>query len=171
MLVLFDQGTPIGIRQSLREHTVRTASEQGWSTLLNGQLLRAAEEAGFDVLLTTDNSLPFQQKLEGRKLALVILSKNRWKLIRRVLPEIAAAVAATEPGSCTVVEIPEAQVNQVRKVYGFTFSAEVLSGGNSQCSTHLEAKNSISTFLCFIFPMSSGATIRDCGPSARLKVH
>jgi hypothetical protein len=85
MLVLFDQGTPIGIRQCLEEHTVRTATEQGWSTLLNGQLLRAAEN-GFDVLLTTDNSLPFQQNLEGRKLAVVVLNKNRWNLILRALP-------------------------------------------------------------------------------------
>jgi len=77
MLVLFDQGTPVGIRQCLREHTVRTAAEQGWSTLLNGQLLRAAEAAGFDVLLTTDTKLPFQQNLEGRKLSVVVLSKNR----------------------------------------------------------------------------------------------
>ncbi len=107
MLVLFDQGTPIGIRHSLHEHTVRTATQQGWSTLLNGQLLRAAEAAGFDVLVTTDTSLPFQQNLEGRKLAVVVLSKNRWKLIRRMLPEIAAVVADAKPGRCTVVEIPE----------------------------------------------------------------
>jgi hypothetical protein len=107
MLVLFDQGTPIGIRHSFREHTVRTAAEQGWSTLLNGQLLRAAEQAGFDVLLTTDTSLPFQQNLEGRRPAVVILNRNRWKFIRRALPQIAAAVLAAKPGSWTVVDIPE----------------------------------------------------------------
>ncbi len=107
MLVLFDQGTPIGIRHSLHEHTVRTANEQGWSTLLNGQLLRAAEEAGFDVLLTTDTSLPFQQNLEGRKLAVVVLNKNRWRLIRRVLPQIAAAITGAKPGSWVLVEIPD----------------------------------------------------------------
>jgi hypothetical protein len=78
MLVLFDQGTPIGIRDSLPGHTVRTAAQQGWSTLLNGQLLRAAEHAGFDVLLTTDTNLQFQQNLEGRKLAVVILNRNKW---------------------------------------------------------------------------------------------
>jgi len=107
MLVLFDQGTPIGIRHSLLVHTVRTAAEQGWSTLLNGQLLHAAEQAGFDVLLTTDTSLPFQQNLEGRKLAVVILNRNRWKFIRCALPEIAAAVLAAKPGSWTVVEMPD----------------------------------------------------------------
>lgn len=106
MLVLFDQGTPVAIRQSLSEHTVKTAKEQGWGTLLNGQLLRAAEEAGFDVLLTTDTNLPFQQNLTGRKLAVVVLAQNRWKLIRPMLPQIAAAIASAKPGTCSVVEIP-----------------------------------------------------------------
>jgi hypothetical protein len=106
MLVLFDQGTPTGIRQCLLEHTVKTTNEQGWSTLLNGQLLRAAEEAGFNVLVTTDTSLPFQQNLEGREIAVVILNKNRWNLIRRVLPQIAAAVLAARPGSWPILEIP-----------------------------------------------------------------
>jgi hypothetical protein len=105
MLILFDQGTPIGIRQCLLKHTIETTTERGWSTLLNGQLLRAAQEAGFNVLLTTDTNLPFQQNLEGRQIAVVILSKNKWSLIRRVLPQIAAAVAAAKPASWTIVEI------------------------------------------------------------------
>jgi hypothetical protein len=105
MLVLLDQGTPVGIRDSLLQHTVRTAAEQGWSTLLNGQLLQAAEDAGFDVLLTTDASLRFQQNLEGRRRAVVIIRRNRWKLVRHKLPEIAAAVTYAKPGSWTVVEI------------------------------------------------------------------
>jgi hypothetical protein len=106
MLVLFDQGTPVAIRQALSEHTVKTAAEQGWSTLLNGDLLRAAEQAGFNVLLTTDTKLPFQQNLKGLKLAVVILSQNKWRLIQTVLPQIAAAVASAAPGTYSVIEIP-----------------------------------------------------------------
>jgi hypothetical protein len=106
MLVLFDQGTPLGIRFSLPEHTVKTAREQEWSTLLNGELLRAAEDAGFDVLLTTDKNLPYQQNLKGRKLAVVVLSESRWKLIRPMLPQIAAAIASAKPGTISVVDIP-----------------------------------------------------------------
>ncbi|HVS88584.1 MAG TPA: hypothetical protein VHF01_10245 [Candidatus Acidoferrum sp.] len=108
MLILFDQGTPVGIRHALTQHPVETAREpreQGWSTLLNGELLRAAEETGFDVLLITDTNLPLQQNLEGRKLAIVVLSKNRWKLIRAALPQIAAAVESAKPGTCSVVRI------------------------------------------------------------------
>ncbi len=75
MRILFDQGTPVAIRSALQDHTVRTANEQGWSTLSNGELLRVAEEAGFQVLLTTDTSLP-HQTLQGRKLAVVILNRK-----------------------------------------------------------------------------------------------
>jgi len=56
MRILFDQGTPVPIRRALENHTVKTARQQGWSTLLNGDLIRAAEKAGFDVLLTTDTA-------------------------------------------------------------------------------------------------------------------
>jgi len=106
MRVLFDQGTPIPSRRALGNHLVRTAREQGWSTLLNGDLLRAAEKAGFDVLLTTDTSIPYQQNLENQKVAVVILSRNKWSLVRFRLQQIVDAVDAAKPGSCTVVEIP-----------------------------------------------------------------
>lgn len=85
---------------------MRTAAEQGWSTLLNGELLRAAEQAGFEVFLTTDTSIPFQQNLKNRTLAVVALSQNRWELIRTVLPQIVAAIETAQPGTCSVVMIP-----------------------------------------------------------------
>lgn len=107
MRILFDQGTPVAIRSALQAHTVRTANEQGWSALSNGELLRIAEETGFEVLLTTDTSLPNQQTLKGRKLAVVILNRNRWVLIKQRLTEIAAAVNSAKPGTYFVVEIPE----------------------------------------------------------------
>jgi len=106
MLILFDHGTPRGIARALQGHTVKEARAQGWDTLSNGELLKAAEEAGFDVLLTTDTNLPHQQNLQGRKLAIVILSKNRWSLVQRRMPQIASAVNAAKPGTCTLVDIP-----------------------------------------------------------------
>jgi hypothetical protein len=106
MRILFDQGTPLAIRDALTNQTVRTAREEGWSTLSNGDLLRAAEQAGFDVFLTTDTSLPHQQNLKHRKLAVVILTKNRWVLIQRRMPEIVAALNLATPGTYSIVEIP-----------------------------------------------------------------
>jgi len=105
MCVLFDQGTPVQIRRSLKEHTVKTAREQGWSTLANGDLLRVAEEAAFDVLLTTDKNIRYQQNLAGRRIAVVVLGNGLWPLVKPVLPRVVAAVDAAKPGSYTEVEI------------------------------------------------------------------
>jgi signal recognition particle subunit SEC65 len=111
MQILFDQGTPVALRASLPNHVVRTAREQGWSTLKNGELLKAAEEAGFDVLLTTDKSMPHEQPLQGRKLAVVILNKNKWSLIRLRLNEIAQTVASARPGTYSIVHIPSTETS------------------------------------------------------------
>lgn len=106
MLVLFDHGTPRGIARALPLHTVKEAKAQGWDTLTNGELLKVAEEAGFEVLLTTDKNLRFQQNLQGRTLAIVVLSNSRWRLVSSALEPIAAAVNAAKPGSYTLVDIP-----------------------------------------------------------------
>lgn len=79
---------------------------QGWDRLTNGELLAAAEEAGFDVLLTTDKNIRYQQNLTGRKIAVVVLGKGRWRLIRPSIPQIVAAVNAAKPGTFAEVEIP-----------------------------------------------------------------
>ena len=107
MLVLFDHGTPRGITQALRGHTVKEARAMGWDTLSNGELLKAAEAAGIGVLITTDQNLRYQQNLTGRQMAIVVLSKASWPLIERQLPNIATAVDAAMPGSFTWVDIPD----------------------------------------------------------------
>jgi hypothetical protein len=106
MRILFDQGAPVPIAAYLREHSVRTTLQEGWDTLANGELLRVAEAAGFDVLLTTDNNLAYQQNLKGRKIAIVVISRNRWRLVQRMIRKIIAAVNTAEPGSYTLIEVP-----------------------------------------------------------------
>jgi hypothetical protein len=106
MLILFDQGAPRGIARWLLGHTVKEARAEGWDRLTNGELLKAAEEAGFDVLLTTDKNLRYQQNLEGRRIAIVVLGKGRWRLIRPVITTIVDAVNAAQPGTYTQVDIP-----------------------------------------------------------------
>jgi hypothetical protein len=71
----------------LKDHTVEEARSRGWDALGNGELLDFAEAAGFDVFVTTDRNISYQQNLTGRKIAIVVLDKARWKLIRRKLPE------------------------------------------------------------------------------------
>ena len=106
MLILFDHGTPRGIAASLQGHSVKEAKAQGWDLLKNGELLNAAEAAGFELLLTTVKNIRYQQNLAKRKIAIVVLGKGRWRLIKPVVGRGAAAVNAATPGSYTEVDIP-----------------------------------------------------------------
>lgn len=106
MRVLFDNGTPRGIARALQGHVIEEARSRGWDTLRNGELLEAAEAAGFDVFLTTDRHLQHQQNLTHRRIAIVVLGKGRWRLIKNRLWEVAAAVNAATPGSFAEVDIP-----------------------------------------------------------------
>lgn len=107
MLVLFDQGTPVPIRPFLKEHTVQTAAQRGWDTLKNGELLKAAEDAGFDVLVTPDKNIHYQQNLTVRKIALVVLGNPQWPVLRLHVERVVVAVNAAKPGSYAEVEIPD----------------------------------------------------------------
>jgi hypothetical protein len=78
----------------------------GWETLINGDLLRAAEEAGFDILITCDRNIPYQQNLTGRRIALIELTTGAWHVVRHHLDRVVAAVDAANPGSYTAVAIP-----------------------------------------------------------------
>ena len=107
MLVLFDHGTPKGLARALSEHTVHTAQSRGWDKLSNGALLDAAEDAGFELLLTTDRRICHQQNLRARRIALVVLTgSTKWSLVRRHADRIATAVASATVGSYVEVEIP-----------------------------------------------------------------
>jgi hypothetical protein len=70
MFILFDHVTPRGIARFLPGHSVTKAEDRGWDTLTNGDLLVEAERAGFDVLLTADKNMRYQQNLTGRGIAL-----------------------------------------------------------------------------------------------------
>ena len=106
MRVLFDQGAPDPLRESLTPHDVPAAYERGWSKLTNGELLEAAEREGYEVLVTTDTSLKDQQNLTARRIGIVVLLSTSWPRMQRVIPSIVAAVDAAVPGSYTEVEIP-----------------------------------------------------------------
>jgi len=106
MRILFDQATPVPLRPSLVGHTVRTAAEEGWEKLSNGDLLRAAEEKGFNLLLTTDKNMPYQQNLAGRSIGVVVLSVQAWHQLRPYAQLVVDAVSAARPGEFTRVEIP-----------------------------------------------------------------
>ena len=92
------------MRHALKEHAVSTAFQLGWNELDNGNLLAAAE-AEFDVLVTTDQNLRYQQRLAGRRLAILILPTTSWPSLRPHETEIATAVNALRPGDIVKIEI------------------------------------------------------------------
>ena len=105
MRILFDQGTPVPLRQHLSGHDVETAFERGWSRLDNGDLLDQAEEDGYDMLVTTDQSLRHQQDLAGRRLAVVLLRSTSWPRIRSSLDRVTAVVNRIRPGDYEEVTV------------------------------------------------------------------
>jgi hypothetical protein len=106
MRILFDHGTPSGIAAALSGHEVTEAIERGWDRISNGELLNLAETAGFDVLLTTDKQIRYQQNLAGRRIAIVVLGNSTWRVVRLHLDRIAMVLAEATPGSYAEVDIP-----------------------------------------------------------------
>jgi hypothetical protein len=105
MLILFDHVVPRGLARALAHHQVIRARERGWDTLSNGDLLAAAEQNGFDMLVTADKNMRYQQNFENRKIALLVLSTPQWPVIRLHLDKIAKAVDNAIPGSYVEVEV------------------------------------------------------------------
>ncbi len=99
MRVLFDNGTPRPIRKVLVGHEVSFARRIGWHELENGELIQKAEGAGFDVILSTDKNIRYQQNLVACKIAIVVLGNQQWPIVQQYLDRIAAAVDGCVPGS------------------------------------------------------------------------
>ena len=104
--MLFDHNVPHKLRHSLAGHEVSTAEAMGWAVLESGDLLKAAEDAGFELMLTCDQNLSYQQNLRGRQLAIVVLSSNNWNILKRNLPPVVAAVNAARPGTFEFISVP-----------------------------------------------------------------
>ena len=101
MRILLDENAPTGLRRILTGHDVRTAPEMGWARYANGQLLDEAEKAGFEALVTADQSFATQQNITGRTIAVVVFSTNRWATIRAQPQRVQRAVANAAPGTFT----------------------------------------------------------------------
>jgi hypothetical protein len=106
MRVLFDHNIPTGTAKALVGHEVTEALQRGWDRISNGELLAKAEAAGFDALLTADKQIRYQQNLQGRKIAIIVVGNPTWRVLRKYLDRVTAAVNAATPGSYTEVDIP-----------------------------------------------------------------
>ena len=105
MKILFDQGTPAPLKPFLTGHKVQTVFELGWSTLTNGELLSRAE-ASFDLLITTDQQLRYQQNLPRTELRIVVLMTTSWPRIESDVERVVQIVNETQPGEYREVSIP-----------------------------------------------------------------
>ena len=107
MRIVFDKNVPVGVRRFLPGHDVSTFIEMPWHPQLeNGELLKAAESAGFDVMVTADQNIQYQQNLTGRKLALIVLGSNIWPIVRDHGATIKAKVDGATQGIFEFIEMP-----------------------------------------------------------------
>ncbi|MDQ2776787.1 MAG: hypothetical protein M3Y57_17995 [Acidobacteriota bacterium] len=104
MKILLDENIPHDLRPHLAHHDTYTVAYLGWAGLKNGRLLEAGEANGFDVLVTGDLSMSYQQNLAARRMAIVSLSAIAWPIIEPHVPRIAAAVDDAGAGSFVRVE-------------------------------------------------------------------
>jgi predicted nuclease of predicted toxin-antitoxin system len=105
MRILLDENLPHKLRRLLAGHDVRTAAYQGWAGLTNGALLKAAEDAGFDAILTADQGIRYQQNRKSSPVALIVLSDNDESLIAANVNAILAAIHVVQPGALLWVDL------------------------------------------------------------------
>ena len=98
MKILFDQGTPVPLRKYLEGHSVDTAFERGWSAIQNTHLLKMAEQNGYDLLVTTDQNMKYQQNLRSRKLAILVLATTSWRRLSPHAKSIGEAINGMQTG-------------------------------------------------------------------------
>ena len=107
MKILFDQGTPRPLREHLHEHSVDTAAERGWSGLGNGDLIEEAERENYEVLITADQNMRYQQNLTDRRLAIVVLLSTAWPYVQLRIEEIRTVLDEIRSGELREVPILE----------------------------------------------------------------
>jgi hypothetical protein len=130
--ILLDQNAPLGLRLALTEHEVIAARSMGWATTENGALIRAAETAGFAILINCDRNIRHQQNRAGRQIALIELTTSVWPVIRDRLPDVLAAIAAATPGSYTTVSFPRSPLRRPTIPAALT---RIHIGNDPQCTS------------------------------------
>ena len=105
MRILFDHDTPRPLRRYLTEHIVDTAYEKGWAELRNGNLLDNAERENYEIMITADQSMRYQQNLQHRRIAIIVLLSNKWPRILSKVEDIRVVLSGIQPGELREVPI------------------------------------------------------------------
>lgn len=104
MKVLLDENVPRPLKRMLVQHDVSTVGDIGLQGIRNGDLLNAAELHGFDVFVTCDKNMEYQQKVWARKMGVVLLSTNNWPLMRRYVETIRTFLVSARPGKFICIQ-------------------------------------------------------------------
>ena len=107
MKILLDECVPVQVRNALVGHDVSTAQKMGWGGISNGELLRLAEQNGFDFFIVADKNLRYQQNLTGRKLAILELWTNHRPTLEKHVDKIKLAAESISVGEYVVLESSE----------------------------------------------------------------
>jgi|HubBroStandDraft_1064217.scaffolds.fasta_scaffold130521_2 hypothetical protein len=114
--VLFDKNVPYSLKRYLIGCQVQMAEDEGWGQVSNGELIDRAEQAGYQVMLTCDQNIQYQQNLTRRNISLLVLGSNIWPSVKPKIAEITAALRRVSPGSFEFIEI--APLPKQRRVRG-----------------------------------------------------
>ena len=100
MRVLLDESLPVRFGREIVGHDVTTVRGQGWQGLKNGELLQRAQDAGFDVFITADQNIQYQQNLQRSRLGILIIvaKTNSIEDLIPLVPTILQAIAQIQPG-------------------------------------------------------------------------
>jgi hypothetical protein len=104
--LLFDHGVPSPLRRFLTRHDVTFARQRGWGEHVNGRLIAAAAEAGFEGIVTCDKNWSYQQNLKARLLAFAVLPTNIWPDLRPHVADIVAFIDGMEQGTYRELHLP-----------------------------------------------------------------
>jgi hypothetical protein len=104
--IIFDNSTPAPLAAFIIGHEISMCPKLGWARLGNGELLTAAEAAGFELMVSADQNLKYQQNLTKRRIALIVLGSNDWSIVRNYTTVIAASADVATPNSYVFVEMP-----------------------------------------------------------------
>jgi len=104
--VIFDNSTPAPLAAFLIGHKISMCPKLGWARMGNGELLTAAEAAGFELMISADQNLKYQQNLTKRRIALIVLGSNDWSIVQKYTAVIADFADGSSPNSYVFVEMP-----------------------------------------------------------------
>ena len=107
MRIILDHSVPTKLRSFLVGHTVETAYQRGWAALKNGALLKAIEAEGFEVFVTADQKMRYQQNLTGLPFAMVVLGTNLWPVIADHPGKIVEVMKTVSAGTVAIVHYPK----------------------------------------------------------------